>query len=210
MRVIVAKNTPFDSHMYILANDKNDCVIIDLGGDISIVKDLLQRKNLNLVGVLLTHCHFDHVNGVKSARDMDVDVYISTPDSKLIESSEGTLAQFVGTTYQPIFDYKTFDEGDLIVGDFKFKVILTPGHTKGSCTFIIDNLMFTGDTLFKNNVGRTDLPGGSDLDMKNSINRLIALLIDDIDYKVYPGHGAFTTLKTEAKFNPYILSIKND
>lgn len=205
MKIFCLQNTPFDSHMYIVEKD-GKCVIIDLGADFSVAKQVLDKEKLTPVAVLLTHCHFDHVCGIKSARDNGIDVYIHSIDGKLLESKEGTLAYYVGTDYTPIFDYKTLEEGDYDFGGIKVKVILTPGHTKGSASFLIEDCLFTGDTLFCGCVGRCDLTGGSDEDMKNSINRLIALLLTpETNYKVYPGHGKFTDLRHEMQTNPYVI-----
>ncbi len=209
MKVFTIQNTPYDSHMYVVAEGQK-CLIIDLGGDFSLAKEVLTRENLTPVAVLLTHCHFDHVAGIKSAIDNGVDVYIHTADAKLLETKEGTLAYYVGTDYTPVFDYKTFEEGDYDFDGIKVKVILTSGHTKGSVSFLIEDCLFTGDTLFSGCVGRCDLPGGSEDDMKNSVNRLIALLFDEtVNYKVYPGHGRFTDLRHEAETNPFVLNAKN-
>lgn len=205
MKVIKVLNKPFDSNGYIVSGDNKKCVIIDLGADFSVFKSTLEKENLTPLAVLLTHSHFDHVSGVKSARGEGIDVYISRLDAKNLESSQGTLSKYVSSPYEPIFDYKTFTgEEELNFGDITVKTISTPGHTKGSTCFLIDNMLFSGDMLFSMSIGRCDLPGGNEDEMKMSINGLIALLFDkNVDYTVYPGHGDKTTLRTEVMFNPY-------
>lgn len=211
MKVVPIFNKSFSSYCYVVVNDDKRCVIIDLGCDFSEVKKILEKENLTPVAVLLTHCHYDHVYGVKSAREADVPVYISSGDCKCLETKDGTLASYVGVDYQPIFDYKVISEGVTDFDGFKVRTILTSGHTKGSVVYIIGEYLFSGDTVFLGTVGRTDLPSGSLNDLKMSVNRLIALLFEEkVNYKVYPGHGDSTDLLTEFKTNPYFLEFKND
>lgn len=206
MRVFKIKNEPFDSFMYIVTVDDKNCLIIDLGADFSIAEEVLKSENLKPVAVLSTHNHFDHVCGVKSARDRNIPVYISTLDAKGLESEEGTLAEYAGVRYNPIFDYKTFDEGEYDFGGIKVNVLSTPGHTEGSVVFIIEDEMFSGDTLFYHTVGRTDLPGSNEDDMICSINRLIALFSEkQLNYAVHPGHGRDTDLLEEYMLNPFYI-----
>lgn len=211
MKVISIQNKSFSSYCYLAINDDNRCIIIDLGCDFSEVKKVLEKENLTPVAVLLTHCHYDHVYGVKSAREAKIPVYISSADCKRLESQNGTLASYVGVNYQPIFDYKVIFEGVTDFDGFSVRTVFTPGHTKGSVIYIIDEYMFSGDTVFLGTVGRTDLPSGSLDDLKKSVNRLIALLLEEkVNYKIYPGHGDCTDLLTEFKTNPYFLEYKND
>lgn len=206
MKILKVRNEPFDSFTYIVSIDDKNCLIIDLGADFSVAEEVLKTENLTPVAVLCTHNHFDHVCGLKSAREHGIPVYISSLDANGLESSEGTLSAYVGVNYEPIFDYKTFVEGEYDFGKIPVKILSTPGHTKGSVTFIIGSDMFTGDTLFRESVGRTDFPSGNANDMKCSINRLIALFSEEKhNYKVHPGHGADTDLSHEYRFNPYYL-----
>ncbi len=210
MRVIPVVNAPFDSYCYIVTKDDKNCLIIDLGGDFSVIDGVLKAENLTPLAVLLTHSHFDHVCGIKSARDKGVQVYISQNDAKNLESANGTLSTFVGVNYAPVFDYQLLDEKTYLFGDILVEVIYTPGHTSGSVVYKIDDLLFSGDTVFKGTVGRTDLPSGSYFDIKKSVNRLIARLLNgNTNYKIYPGHGDFTDFYTELKSNPYFLEWKN-
>lgn len=211
MEIFTVKNKPFDSNMYIVTLDGKNGVIIDLGADFSVAKAVLDAHNLTPACVILTHCHYDHVNGIKSARAAGLDVWISSDDAKSLEDPKGTLAEYVGVTYAPISDYKTFTEGQYLFGDIPVSVIPTRGHTKGSVTFLIEDCLFTGDTLFHGCVGRCDLPSGSDTDMQNSVNRLIGqLFTTKTNFKVYPGHGRPTDLLTEYNTNPYIKQYIND
>lgn len=209
MKVLKVKNYPFDSTCYIVTIDGKNCLIIDLGGDFSQIEGVLKSNNLTPAAVLLTHCHYDHVNGVSSARERGIDVYISVADGLCLENATGTLAKFVGVNYTPIKDYKTLSEGEYDFGGIKVKVLETAGHTKGSLTFVVEDCMFTGDTLFRMTVGRTDLPTGSGVDMKNSLKNLVNFYKNgNINYKVYPGHGSESDFLYEYDNNPYILQIK--
>lgn len=206
MRIIKVKNLPFDSFMYIVTEDEQNCLIIDLGADFSVADEVLKREKLTAKAVLLTHNHFDHVCGAKSARDKGVPVYISTDDAKGLESAEGTLAELVGVKYNPVFDYSIFNEGEHVFAGVKVRIINTPGHTAGSVVFVIGNDIFSGDTLFYRTTGRTDLPSGSETDMILSVNRLIALFLQTkTNYKVHPGHGKETDLAGEYANNPFYL-----
>lgn len=210
MKVIPVVNKPFDSYCYIITKDDKNCLIIDLGADFSVIDGVLKNENLTPVAAFLTHSHFDHVCGIKSARDKGIAVYISETDAKNLESAEDTLSSFVGVNYTPVFDYRILDEKEYVFGDILLEVIYTPGHTKGSVVYKIDDCVFSGDTIFKGTVGRTDLPGGNYFDMKKSVNRLIARLLNgNTNYKIYPGHGDFTDFYTELKSNPYFLEWKN-
>ena len=97
---------------------------------------------------------------------------------------------------------RVFDDGDVIeLGSLKIKVLFTPGHTVGSCCFLVNDAIFSGDTLFAGSMGRTDLPTGSSRDMRESLQRLADLEGDD---NVYPGHGPSTTLERERRYNPFL------
>ena len=143
--------------------------------------------------ILLTHGHFDHVGGVKEiAAETGCDVYLCADE--LTMPPQMTAGQLYYT--------KTYGEGDTLhLAGLTISVIRTPGHTPGSVCLLIDDAMFSGDTLFASSCGRTDFPGGSDAAMRASLRRLAGL---STDYRVYPGHGMDTTLAEEKRYNPYL------
>ena len=173
--------------------DGGSAIAIDPGYDAARIIARLQELRQTLVGIVLTHGHFDHVGAVQGLKDAYAcPVYLSEPDTHL--PKEMTNGQIPYTN--------TFQEGDtLSFGAIRLKVLLTPGHTPGSACFRLGPWLFTGDTLFRDACGRTDFPGGSWREMKKSLQRLSAL---QEDYFVYPGHGDATTLEREKKYNPYL------
>ena len=157
---------------YILEKDDR-CIIIDPGDE---VDKIMKSITYPPVAILITHNHFDHV---------------------------GALSQLQEKYIIPVYNYKNLKEGDLSTGKFKLNVIYTPGHTSDSVTFYFkeDEIMFTGDFIFKNTIGRTDLSTGNFEEMQKSIRKI--LQYNDI-IKLYPGHGDNTTLGLEKKYNEYL------
>ena len=169
------------------------CCVIDPGYTPEKVLAEVNALGLTVEAILLTHGHFDHVGGVKEiAAETGCDVYLC--------ADELTLPPQM--TAGPLYYTKTYDEGDTLhLAGLTISVIRTPGHTPGSVCLLIDDAMFSGDTLFAGSCGRTDLPGGSDAAMRASLRRLAGL---STDYRVYPGHGMDTTLAEEKRYNPYL------
>ena len=162
-----------DENCYILSKN-GKCLIVDPGDDYNdIVKAVGDNK---VLGVLITHSHFDHI---------------------------GALRNFLVKRSIKIFKRSNLEEKEYEIEDFKFKCIYTPGHSKDSVTFYFeeDKVMFIGDFIFKDSIGRTDLPGGSDIEMQESIKKILEYP-DDI--KLYPGHNSNTTLGEEKKNNQYL------
>lgn len=164
-----------EENCYILTIDKKS-IVIDPGDDYDLIKEKL--KDTKVLGVLLTHNHFDHIGAVNDVvKDYSINVY----SANNLEEQE----------YQ-------FD-------NFKFRVIYTPGHSSDSISYYFEQekVMFTGDFLFKGNVGRCDLPTGSWLDMQKSLKKIKKYLSDII---IYPGHGDKTTLEEEKNNNQYLFT----
>lgn len=162
-----------DENCYILIQNK-ECLIIDPGSDYPKIKE--QIDDNKVLGVLITHSHFDHI---------------------------GALRNFLTKRSIKIFKKSNLEEKEYTIGSFKFKCIYTPGHSKDSVTFYFEDeqMMFIGDFIFKDSIGRTDLPGGSPKDMEESIKKILKYS-DDIH--LYPGHYEETTLKEEKINNPYL------
>ncbi len=162
-----------DENCYILIKN-NECLVVDPGDDFPKIKE--QIGNNKILGVLLTHSHFDHI---------------------------GALRNFLTKRSIKIFKKSNLEEKEYNIGSFKFKCIYTPGHSKDSVSFYFEEekVIFIGDFIFKESLGRTDLPGGSDSDMKESISKILTY---PEDIKLYPGHNEETTLKYEKENNPYL------
>lgn len=167
------------------------------------------EKMLSYIGdadlqyILLTHGHFDHIGGIKEIQEkFGAKVVISEEDAPMLSSGKLSIAAFCGAKQNNTTADIIVKEGDVItLGETEIKVIATPGHTKGGVCYIADDNIFTGDTLFFYSCGRTDFPGGSYKEIKESLNRLRDL---DGDYKLYPGHDRTTTLAFERQNNPYM------
>lgn len=181
-----------------------DCILIDPARDGEMFVTRLREKGLTIKAILLTHAHFDHILGVEGVKSLE-------PAAQIIGGSddkEGFLDPEINQSFKirKNISFKLdreVSEGDVIeVGSMKCKVLSTPGHTKGSVCFYFedDKILFSGDTLFRESVGRTDFEGGSMSDMRKSLSRLLTL---PEDVKVYPGHNEFTTIEHEKKYNPF-------
>lgn len=159
--------------------------------------------NADLEYILLTHGHFDHIGGVKEIQEKyGAKVVISKEDKKMLTSGKYSLASFCGISQKNTEADITVSDGDEItLGETKIKVMSTPGHTKGGVCYIVDDVIFSGDTLFFCSCGRTDFPGGSANELMESLKKISKL---DGDYRVFAGHERATTLDYERKNNPYM------
>lgn len=188
--------------------ETNKTAIVDPGGSLKELEDAVQRIGVNNIEyILLTHGHFDHILNAKSYRDlMNCKVVICreeadfTNDDNLNLSTEylnGDLKHFDADILLNDMEY-------IMLGESKFTLMHTPGHTKGSSCYISDDVIFSGDTLMKGTIGRTDLLTSSYSDIIKSINKIKNL---PGDYKIYPGHGFGTTLANERANNQYMGEI---
>ncbi len=153
--------------------------------------------------VFLTHCHFDHILGAKEISErFGAKIAIGKLDAKGLSDPYFSLSEMAGYNQAPFYADILFENGDVFeVGDTEIQVLHTPGHTEGSVCYIMEDCIFTGDTLFEGTVGRTDFPTGDFATLKRSLEKLKNL---DKDYKIYSGHGLATTLSYERKTNPYL------
>ncbi len=186
---------------YFLVNDFGEAVLIDCGENYKGIKRVEKENGFKIKAVLLTHAHFDHSGCAKKLQDDGAKIYISKIDAPKLLNNENLSADF-GRTFDSFIPDYTFSDGDVInVCGIEFKVILTAGHTDGSVTFLVGDMLFTGDTLFCESVGRTDFPSGDREQLIASVKKLYAL---SGDYKVYPGHQKFTSLEHERKYNNFV------
>lgn len=186
------------ANSYLLTEDGRSAVLIDCGGEEPL--GFARRKGLKIEYVLLTHGHFDHIAGCAAAQGEGAKIGCLKEESDLVNSS-GNLAGAMGINIPPFRIDFTFSDGESFdLCGMRFSVIATPGHTPGGACFLCGDELFTGDTLFSESVGRTDFPGGSGEQLRESIRKLFAL---SGDKRVYPGHDEQTTLEHERKYNPF-------
>ncbi|MBP3692245.1 MAG: MBL fold metallo-hydrolase [Clostridia bacterium] len=154
--------------------------------------------------ILLTHRHFDHVGGAADIKEYcAAKIVIHNVDAQGLYDTEFSMGDVFGIKHKPTSADILVDDGQqLNLGDLNVKVLHTPGHTAGSVCFIIDRIIFTGDTLFCGTIGRYDFPSGDFKTILKSIERLVKL---SGDYDLYPGHMDCTTLQYEREHNPYIV-----
>lgn len=199
------------TNAYLLIDEETkEAIVIDLGGDFGVIQKELEKYGANLKYILNTHGHFDHILGEREAQKItNVPVFVHEQDKYLVENLPKQLARFgFAENYESPENIRTFTESDTFkLGSHEIKVIHTPGHTPGSCCFLIGSSLFSGDTLFYTSVGRTDFEGGSFAQISNSIKEKLFKLDDSID--VYPGHDAKTTIGYEKKYNCYFGSENN-
>lgn len=187
----------------VICEKTQEAALIDAGGDYQATVNLANENNAKIKYILNTHGHFDHIAGDSELQVKNkVKVFLHKEDESLVESFKNYLMLYDMPDYDPPKVNEFVNDGQEIkVGELNFKVIHTPGHSSGSVSYLIDNVLFSGDTLFAESVGRTDLPGGSYEAIKNSIiNKLFVL---DDNTIVYPGHGYSTTIGYEKVYNPF-------
>ena len=203
---------PMRSNCYIVETAPGRCVAVDIGGDSRLLLEFLKMKKLRLKKILLTHGHFDHFGGAEEVHQaIGAEIYIHELDAHKLTSESASLASSMSfIKFVPVTDW-TCIFGDCYIndGDCSFRVIHTPGHSRGSVCYVCEDVIFSGDTLFCCSVGRTDFPDGSVAAMTYSLNKLYNL---EGDYTVHPGHNGSTTLGYERDSNPYMKQFrgKND
>ena len=186
-----------ETNCYIVTDeDTKECAIIDPGADSNTILDYIESNKLKPVAIFMTHGHYDH----HMALDEVIDV--TGARAYIHESEINRSGQRERHKLDDNGKLSFYAEGDIIkAGSLEFHIIETPGHSTGSVTLICQDALFTGDTLFRGDCGRTDLEGGSDDIMMLSLKRLSEL---DGDYEVYPGHAEASTLSYERSFNRYM------
>ena len=185
-----------ETNCYVVTNeDTLQCVVIDPGDESNTILDYMESNRLKCEAVMLTHGHFDHTGAVDAViEETGATVYMNSRDDNRVTHSHQL-------NYVLPENGINYDDGDLIdAAGLRFEILATPGHTPGSVTIRCEDCLFTGDTLFRGSLGRTDLDGG---DMEKELASLKKLCSLEGDYEVYPGHMDSTTLQRERSFNYY-------
>ncbi|MCL2517848.1 MAG: MBL fold metallo-hydrolase [Oscillospiraceae bacterium] len=189
---------------FIINEETNNAVIIDPAAECKKIVDKLIDHNLNLKYIILTHAHFDHMMALEELRD-------KTNAPLCVHKYEADAVTDPNLNYMKMFANKSIkmDPPEIILNDgdkikidkLEIKVMHTPGHTQGSVCYFIKNNIFTGDTLFKDDIGRYDLHGGDYAQLMDSLKKLASI---ETEYKIYPGHGSSSWLTHEKKHNIYL------
>ena len=190
---------PLCTNTFLLVTDAGHAVAIDPAADASLYEQALEQTGAKLTHILCTHGHSDPVGAVKQLREKwGCKVYLDPADAKGNSSLPMTES-----------DSGYVDGGEIKVDELTFKTWHTPGHTPGSWVILCGDMFFTGDTLFHGSIGRTDLPGGSMMQMEESLQKLLELPVPD-KARVLPGHEAFSTMADEKRHNYYLREFMEE
>ncbi len=199
---------PFASNCFIVGSEgTQEGMVIDPGADAPNILDTIRELGLSITLIVATHNHIDHVGALRSVKDATGAKY-AVHEADASEAKPAVFSRMTGlmlgsSLRAPPKPDRLLKDGDVIeIGDLKFKVLHTPGHTPGGISLLGDGIVFSGDTLFNFGIGRTDLPGGDFGKLMNSIKSKLMVLPDSTI--VYPGHGPETTVGAEKRANPFL------
>ena len=203
MEIIPYFGEGFDCNSYLIA-DKKEAVLIDCAVSYARIMSDLERLGVSLKYIVLTHGHFDHISTLDEIREnTGASVVIHDKDAEMLtDAYKNGYADFFNGDFAVSPADKTVSDGDVIsAGDIELTVIHTPGHSKGSMCLECGDVLFTGDTLFAGNIGRSDLYGGNGRTILNSLKMLAGLRPE---LAIYPGHGPVSSIEREVRCNYYI------
>lgn len=189
---------------FLYEEGKTDVICVDPADRGQYIYDKLKEKGFSVAAIILTHGHFDHIMGVQQLKELTgCKVYAYESEKVICESEENNVSASVRRSCKVICDEYLRDEQEVTIAEMTFRLIATPGHTIGSCCYYFeeDKILISGDTLFQESVGRTDLPTGSMGALSRSIKERLMVLPGDVT--VYPGHGDTTTIAHEIRYNPF-------
>ncbi|MBR2068166.1 MAG: MBL fold metallo-hydrolase [Candidatus Gastranaerophilales bacterium] len=209
MQIIPFPNGIYGATTYLVYDEKSlDAILIDCTSSINEISKKIKENNLNLKYVLITHGHFDHVYCLNELKEkfQNALVFMNKEDMPLLNqvNTQCTMAEVEQINIPCIDGLLDENTKNLNLGEIPIKIITTKGHSKGGVCYLIENDLFSGDTLFYESIGRCDLFGGSISEIERSIKEKLFALSDEIT--VYPGHGPKTTIGHEKIYNPYFGS----
>ena len=198
---------PIQTNCYFLyREDTKECLIIDPGYEADKIEAYVQKKQLHVAGILLTHGHFDHITAADEVRKkFQTKIYASGTEKELMADPRMNVSVMMRESVSLKADVWLEDGQELEMLGETMRCILTPGHTGGGMCFYFPKacMLFSGDTLFQESVGRTDFPTGSSRELIRSVREKLLVLPEAV--RVYPGHGLMTTIRDEQMFNPYAV-----
>jgi glyoxylase-like metal-dependent hydrolase (beta-lactamase superfamily II) len=199
---------PFQENGYIVHSDDNlECIIIDPGDNPELYIKEIEKNDLNPIAILNTHGHIDHIHAVQPLKDhFSIPFYIHTNEKIIIDHyPQGCLMYGITPNEKPIVDNWLINENSVAIGDYNLEIINTPGHTPGGVCYQLNSDIFTGDTLFKGSIGRTDFPGGDYNTLMDSLKLLIKKVPGNV--RVHSGHGSSTIIENEVLSNPFLMEL---
>lgn len=191
----------------LICKKTKEAAVIDPGGQTETLLADIQAEGAKITHLLFTHTHIDHIYGAESLKQAvpEAKIVYHGKDQIVVDNIASMCNMFgVPVRNMPAQDMDLEKTPEFSVGALQVRSLLTPGHTPGSVCFYIaeEKMMFSGDTLFKGSVGRTDFEGGSGFDLRKSLDLLTEVISDDV--KIYPGHGKYTNMATEKASNFYM------
>ena len=196
---------PLEVNCYIVGSENTSkAAVIDPGGHVDSILEILRQHDLTLTMVINTHGHFDHIGANRALIEKTgCELLIHQDDAPLLGRAAEHAALFGLSSSRSPEPTRLLTDGDMIVlGDLSIRVIHTPGHSPGGVCLHVGDCLFVGDTLFSGSIGRTDLPGGNHQQLISNIKEKLLCLADET--KVYPGHGPATTIGQEKIDNPFL------
>ncbi len=196
---------PLEVNCYIIGCEKTrKAAVIDPGGDADKILDRLKQHGLDLVTIINTHGHFDHIGGNRDLMAAtSAELLIHQDDRQLLDYAEEHAAAYgLQTEASPSPTRELVGDEKLSVGELSLQVIHTPGHSPGGICLYVEDCLLVGDTLFAGSIGRTDLPGGDHQLLIAGIKEKLLPLPEAT--RVCPGHGPMTTIGEEKKYNPFL------
>ncbi len=195
-----------EANCYILGcSNSKKAVVIDPGGNAELISQTVKSLGLDVQYIINTHGHMDHASANGEVKEaLGGEIAIHRLDAPLLEASAHRFSLYASKEEKVVPPDLLLEDGDdLEFGDCRINILHTPGHTPGGICLSIDDVLFSGDTLFSGSVGRSDFPGGSHDDLIEGIKEKILTLPDNT--RVLPGHGPETSIKTEKQSNPFLV-----